>query len=334
MNKNASKSFNPNYLDRYRLNNGVNKLKTHFSDLFFKNKDEALMLLNSANLQYPTLYSLRGEIKKLDIFNALCPRNKSALDITDKISNNSMDLINNKENHDTLSWIIKTGYHADGVSPHYDELLDKTAILLIKVHKDNDCLNAVENLIYNRHRKDSYIYDLVWAFLESKSPQCINMTLKRLLSSNSKDVLLSRKLLGFIPSINKEEVHDRVMLYTKASRWFRENYNFIYYQGEHFHQTPTPCVFRLSLENKYLQNTTHLRSSENKRTYTDAEISVVDSFRKLDTRYQKLLSDYSHYLFRQSRKKWSKWIEKNMSEQLEIAKSSKFNVSVSIDPKL
>ncbi|HEY9061217.1 MAG TPA: hypothetical protein VIO64_12055 [Pseudobacteroides sp.] len=331
MSKHTSKSFNLNYLDRYRLNNGVNKLKTYFKDMFYKNKDEALSLLNSTNLQYPSLYALRGEIKKLDIFNALSSRNKSALDVTDKISNNSLDLINNKENHNTLSWIINTGYLADGISPHYDELLDKTAILLLKVHKDNDCLSAVENLIYNRHRKGSYIYDLVWAFLESKSPQCINMTLKRLLSSNSQDVLLSRKLLGFIPSMNKEENHDRYMLYTKASRWIRENYNFIYYQGEHFHQTPTPSIFRLSLENKYLQNTTHLGSIENKRTYTDTEISIIDSFRKLESGYQKLLSDYSNYLYKQSRKKWNKWIGKSIYEQLEIAKSSRFKGSLSID---
>jgi hypothetical protein len=324
MNTYTSRSFNLNYLDKYRLNNGTNKLKIHFIDLFYKDKDRALTLLNSPNLQYPSLYILKGEIKKFDIFNALSPRNKHSLDITDKIINNSPDLISNNENHDILSWMLNTGHVADGISPHYDELLDKTAILLIKVHKDNTCLNAVENMIYNRHRKGSYIYDLVWAFLESKSPQCINMAVKRLLSNNSKDVVLSRRLLAFIPCINKEDINDTVTLHTKANRWIRENYNFIHYQGDHFQQTPTPSTFCLSLENKYLQNITHLKSDENKRTYTDAEVTIIDSFRKLESDCQKLLSEYSHYLYRQNRKKWNRWIGKSISEQLDIAKSSNF----------
>ncbi|KNY26682.1 hypothetical protein [Pseudobacteroides cellulosolvens] len=323
MRRYTSSSLHMNYLDKYRLKNGADKLRIHFNHLCSKNYNYALMQLNSSTLRYPSLFALKNEIRSLGIFDKLNARNKSALDITDKIYNNNISLIYDKENYNTLSWMFNTGYMADGMSQRYDEVLDKTAILLIKVHKDNSCLNVVEKLIYNRHRKGSFIYDLVWAFLESRNPKCIDLMLKRLLSNNEKDILLSKKLLGFIPCITPENTRKKNTIYCKAAKWIKDNYNFIYYNGDHFHQTPKPSTFRLSLENKYLQNTTHLKSHENKRYYTDFEALAIDSFRKLESDSQKLLSDYSHYLHKHNRNMWNSWIVKSIPEQLEITKSSK-----------
>lgn len=316
-----SGSLYMNYLDRYRLKNGADKLKIHFNNLYSKNKNYALMLLNSSTLKFPSLFVLKDEIKRLGIYNNLSTRNKSALDITDKIFNNDISLIYEKNNRDILSWILNTGYTVDGLNQRYDELLDKTAILLVKVHNDTNCLDALENLIFSRHRKGAYIYDIVWAFLESKNPKCIDMLAKRLLSNNEKDIQLSKKLLDFVPCINSENIRSKTELYHNATKWIKDNLNFIYYHGEHFHQTPSPCTFRLSLENKYLQNTTHLKSNDNKRSYTDWEVAAIDNFRKLDSDSQKLLSDYSHYLHKHNSNKWKSWIEKSISEQLSIAKS-------------
>ncbi len=323
MKRYTSSSLRMNYFDKHRLKNGPDKLRIHFNHLCANNKNYALMLLNSSTLSYPSLFALKDEIRNLDIFDNLNTRNKSALDITDKIYNNNINLIYDRENYNILSWMFNTGYMADGMSQRYDELLDKTAILLIKVYKDNNCLNAVEKLIYTRHRKGAFIYDLVWAFLESRSPKCIDLMLRRLLSNNKKDILLSKKLLGFIPCINPENTRKKNALYCEAAKWVKDNYNFIYYNGDHFHQTPKPSIFRLSLENKYLQNTTHLKSVENKRSYTDFEALAIDNFRKLESESQKLLSDYSHYLYKHNRNKWSSWMGKSISEQLELAKSSK-----------
>jgi len=321
MRRHNSSSLYMNYLDKYRLKNGADKLKIHFNNLFSKNKNYALMLLNSSTLKYPSLFVLKDEISRLDISNNLSARNKSALDITDKIFNNNMSLIYEKDNYDILSWMLNTGYMVDGLNQRYDELLDKTAILLIKVHNDTNCLNAIEHLIFSRHRKGDFIYDLVWVFLESKNPKCIDMLVKRLLSNNEKDILLSKKLLDFVPCINSESTRNKALLYHKTAKWVKDNSNFIYYHGDHFHQTPKPSTFRLSLENKYLQNTTHLKSSENKRSYTDFEVTAIDSFRNLDPDSQKLLSDYSHYLHKHNSNKWRSWIGKSISEQLAIAQS-------------
>ncbi|MDP4180827.1 MAG: hypothetical protein Q8942_07020 [Bacillota bacterium] len=317
MNKSNILTSKENYLDQIRLNKGIEKMKGAYNDLLSHNEEEALDMLNSENLQFPTLFVLHGEIKKQRLLDKLNSRNKLALNIINTVFSDNIRFDSDEENHKTAKWMLETGYESDGLNPHYDELLDKVAVALIKIYNDHDSLRIIEKLIYNRYNRGSYIYDLVWAFFESRNPESIKMVVKRLLSKDSKDLELSQKLLGFVPCPNRENEHDIIFQYKYTSRWISENLPYLCYTGDHFQQTPCPIPFELSLENKYLQNTTQLESPKNQRSYTEDELSILDDFRKLEPDKQELLSNHSHFLHKISKKRWKKWINKSIADQIE-----------------
>jgi hypothetical protein len=69
------------------------------------------------------------------------------------------------------------------------------------------------------------------------------MISKRLLSDNSKDVELARKLLGFIPCIAEGCQDDNIKQYRNTVKWINNNIKFLYYTGEHFFKLETLPVY-------------------------------------------------------------------------------------------
>ncbi len=326
MNPNVLEPSNMNFFDQLRLRNGVTELRDTFDTLIPNNMEKALNFINSGNLQFPSLFVLQPEIRKKGILDRLNQRNKLALEISDGILSakeanlNHLSRTENDEYHSVLRWIFETGYTSDGLNSHFDEVLDKTAIMLVKVYNDRTCLKYIEKVIFERYKKGSFIYDLVWAFFESRSPKCLYMTSKRLLSDNPRDIELVRKLLGFIPCFGPNCPADNVKQYRDTVNWLDENIQFMYYTGEHFLQTFRPCPFTVSLELKYLQRAACSESQRGNREYSRDELTYLKEFTELDPATKVILSDFSNSLRKKSKHHWNRWIGLPVSKQIEAAK--------------
>ncbi len=309
--------------DEIRIFNGSDELTTVFRDLISNNIDEAIKSLNHRYLQFPSLFILNTEISS-EIYERLNTRNKCALDFINQVLSDEgpdSDRILSEatqESYATYKWILESGYSEDGLSEAYDEVLDRAAIVLCNVYKDQNCLRIMESLIFDRHRKGAYIYDLTWAYFESLNPQNINSLVNRLRSANPKDVELARKYLNFIPDINSRDEDSR-KLYQRALKWLSQNQNFIYYTGATNNQTSNPSRYAVSLEAKYLQKPAYRVMQEQSRNFNEEEASYLDNFINLNEDTKLLLAKCSDMLYHINKYKWNKWLQSPVDKQIEIA---------------
>jgi len=314
-------------LDEIRLNKGIDRMKTVFSDLVNNNPEKAIKLINDKNAKFTSLFILQPEIKRSDILSSLSVRNKHALEITNGIL--LKEILNSErfsaeykeEDYSALKWILETGYKEDGLSDQYDEVLDSAALLLARVYKDKSCLATIEEIIFNRYRKGAFIYDLVWAYFETSDSENLIMMANRLRSSNLKDVELARKFLNFIPCLSMNREKDNLKQFKCSQKWIEKNKDFLYYTGDTNLQTSNPNRYAINLDAKYLQRSASNVNGELSRSLTEYECKCLDSFKKLDDDSKLQLSDYSSILYRKSKHRWSKWLQKPMDKQIELAKS-------------
>ncbi len=318
------KTNNLSFLDRVRLNNGNDKLKGLFHNLVKLNPEEAANLINDKNLYFCSLFILKPVIDKLEFFNHLSSRNKDALTITTEIlkrkasNKESLSFDCNQMNYSTLKWIFETGCFDDGLSNQYDEVLDITAIHLIKSYNDKSVLPVIAEMIFSRYKKGLYIYDLVWAFFESRDPRRLIIFANRMHSTHWMDVELACKLLGFIPGIDINRNNDKFIKYLYIRNWIQENHLFMHYTGESFQQTPNPIPYLVSLEAKYLCKPVPEDSQEPLRILNEDESNLMERFKGLNKDTQILLSTCSFLLYRQNKSTWNKWIHYPVEEQIRI----------------
>lgn len=306
-----------NLLDKIRLNKGISALKAAFHDLINTDIKTAIDLVNDTNIQFPSLFVLQAEIRKVDLFSKLNDRNKAAFEFINNTKNSSSEFT--ARDFKILKWILESGYQEDGLNLHYEEIIEKAAIILAKVYKDKSCLNLIEEIIFNRHRKGAYIYDLVWAYFETSDHDCLLSLVKRLNSTNHKDLELVHKFLNFIPSINKSNDVNNSKLYHSSLKWLNENRKYLYYTGESSLQTHNPSRYSLSLEKKYLQKPISEKTDRAKQ-YSQEEIQLLNSFRELKEDKKQLLAEYSNILNLRNKNQWNLWIHSPIPKQIEIAK--------------
>ncbi len=310
--------------DEIRIYYGSDKLKTIFRDMVDNNVEGALKSLNQKNLQFPSLFVLNSEINNAGLDEHLSTRNKYALELTNQVladeefDSERLQSGNIQEHFAAVRWILESGSSKDGLSDEFDQVLDTSAIILCKLYNERSCLRTVENLIFDRHRKGSYIYDLTWVFFETLNPQNLNTLANRLRSANPKDVELARKFLNFIPDIGNRN-DDARKQHQIALRWINRNQNFLYFTGASNQQTIEPLRYAVSLEAKYLQKSACGIMAEPSRALRKEEITYLDNFNKLDDDLKLLLSDCSDYLCRSDRYKWSKWLHSPIEKQIEVA---------------
>jgi len=285
-------------LDDIRLKNGKDKLKAAYYEIVDTDVYRAIDLINDEKLQFPSLFILQGEISKFDLYPSLSLRNKLAIDISNDIlarrdSEARFITSSNREDmYSILKWILNTGYLDDGLNDRYDEVIETAAILLVKEYGDKDCFNQIESLIFDRHRKGFFIYDLVWAYFETCASDNLSGLIERLRSPIWKDVELSRKLLNFIPCIGSNASSEPATQYESAVKWFNQNKDFLNYTGESFLQTSTPCRYTVSLESKYLHETIPVSIKETSRSISQDKHALLKNFRELDDESKSLLSNY------------------------------------------
>ncbi len=313
-------------LDETRIYYGSDRLKEVFRSMVQGSAQEAVKSLNSKYLRFSTLFLLQPDICTADITSQLNTRNKYALDLIKDIL--SEEEINSErvlteytpDNYASLRWILETGYSEDGLSEEYDQVLDAAAIILSRVYNDRTSLKIIEELIFSRHRKGSYIYDLTWTFFEALNPRDIAVLVKRLKASETSDVELACRFLNFIPGLNEKRDNEQQNKYQSAMKWINENQNFLYFTGASNQQTINPQRYSVSLEAKYLQKSASVVASGQTRTLKGMEQSCLDCFNRLDTETKQLLSDYSNILFRSNRNRWNKWIQGPIERQIDVAR--------------
>jgi len=313
--------------DEIRIYYGSDRLLTIFRDLAGNNENEALKSVNQKNLKFPSLFILCPEIKRLQLSDGLNARNTYAYNFISRILEgeelDSQVLLQeytgeNPENQEILRWMIESGHAEDGLSEEYDQVLDTAAICLLKVYGNNRSLKIIEDMIFSRYRKGSFIYDLTWAYFETINPQNLNGLAARLRSSEPKDVELARKLLNFIPSVSEREDNTRKQ-YQNTLKWISQNQNFLYYTGVTNNQTFEPARFAVSLEAKYLQKPAESFLQQQSRLAGAEGSENLERFKELEDDYKLLLSNYSNALYRYNRYKWNKWIQSPVERQIEIA---------------
>lgn len=314
-------------LDKMRMNGGAEPLKAYFRHLALQDTEKAIELINAENLRFPSLFVLRAEIKRLDLFSRLNIRNRHALEIVNGIlaredSGSGHFLSEYRQTAcPVLAWMLETGYMDDGLNHPYDEVLEAAAILLAKKYKFRKALPILIEMIFSRHRRSSHIHDLVWAFFEACDPRSLFLVANRLCSPQRKDIELARKLLKFIPCIGLNPAADNVKQYVCAIQWLNENYPFLDYTGESFQQTHNPKPYALSMEAKYLCKTVSGSAEKAFRSLTGGESLLLEKFSGLTDDLKALLSDYSFLLYRQDMYLWDSWIHSPVSRQIEIAKA-------------
>lgn len=320
-------SVNP--LDKIRIDNGIDKLKVYFNELAEKDREEAIDLINAENLHFTTLFELRQDIDSLNVFDNLSLRNKTALEITNEIlEKNKKVSINEYISSDltqiayhVLKWIFDTGSYDDGLSNEYDEILDITAILLIRIYRDQTILPTIVEMIFDRNRKGLFNHDLVWAFFESKDPNSLIMIANGLLSEESKDIDLATKLLSFAPGMGKDTTANKEKKYTSFLNWLKENNPFLYFTGQSLQQVNKPITYVIDLEAKYINKYVDSDTGKKLESLTDEEAKLLDEFNKLDSNTRILLANYSNSLYNKNKNWWNRWIHYPMAEQIRIAKS-------------
>lgn len=323
----ARNLINTSILDRVKLNNGIEALKNYYHDIVIHDTEKAIGLINDESLHFPSLFILRSEIKKFDLINHLNARNKYALKIVNQILSKkklNLEKLSAEEKqmaYSILKWIIETGYLDDGLNNQYDEILDVAVSLILIVFKDKSEIHIIIEMIFNRHKKNSFNYDLIWALFESRDPNFLLLIANRLSSNQWKDIELAQKLLKFIPGSESNFTRDNVQQYKHAIKWLQDNYLFLQYTGECFQQTSTPIPYKVSLEAKYLCKPIAANSEKALRSLSTTEQSLLNKFKELPDESKILLSNYSFSIYRQNIDWWNMWIHYPVVDQINYAKS-------------
>ncbi len=286
-----------------------------FYDLYTRDRAAAIDALNDTKVGFPALYILRPEIIKLGLELYLCSRNAAALKLSEQIALSDRYAFEaDPEYLSVLKWIFTTGCKELGLGSEYDHIIDAAAILLVKAFGDKSCLGALMDLIFERHRRGSYTYDAEWALFESGDTQCLAMAADRLLSKDTRDVALARKLLKFLPCC-RDETADPLSQRRSVLCWLKRNKPYLYYTGESNLMCDVPCRFRVSDESKYLQ-----KSFGGDNVLSGDEWQRLEKLSDLDADTKRLLGECSQSLYSNNRRQWYDWIHSPLPVQIAASK--------------
>lgn len=320
-----------NYLNQILQSRGAETLKKNYHTMTKRNRQQAILFTNDENLIFPALFVLIPEINVWNLYEDLNERNKIALKLCAKKTNDfslaiRLDHIlpkNVQEMHAALFWMVKTGMNWDGPSfgyDSYDAVIDTAAAILIKTYDDHTILPDVLKLIFQRNRKDLLVHDLVWAFSQTSDPQAYLLIAKYLLSENRKDMNLACTLLHIKEPNNMHNQAVRRNLYNQYVAWFDENKPYLYFTGDHMQQTSKPNPLNVDIEAKYLGKRIFPKNREPAKPYTAHEISMLKSFRSIPPADQEVLSSYSNKIYTKNKSLWNEWIRKTAAEQVMAAR--------------
>lgn len=304
------------WLDDVRLTHSYEETRDLFHRQYLNDAVQAMSMLNEDRLSFPSLYILQPEISKFSLFGALSERNRLAL-------NTEKDLLAHRhpgrgaedgQVYAMLKWMVQTGSGAVNLGEEYDTVMDLAALLLIKEYHDMEILPLLEDMIFSRHRKGLNTYDAEWALFESGDPECIAMIARHLLSTDARDVSMARRMLNFIPCIDRFD--DAAKQYQCITQWLSRNRRYLKYTGESNLKCSRPRPFMVAFENKYLQRAV----DEEEGALDMEEQAAVAVFSQLPREDKELLSDYSQHLRTAGGGQWRRWMNADVPEQLAAAR--------------
>lgn len=309
-----------NYLDVIRRNEGNELFVEKFCDLYKKDKQEGLKVLNDESLTYPSLYLLFAELEKLHILPILSARNKIAYRISNQIlfpfeSNYGFDYLGTAENrvHQSLKWMLETGCmesYCDG----YEKIMDITASSLLSLYEDKTVLGVISDTIFLRNRIGHYNHDLIWAFFRFHNPETLMLIAKRMLDEDEEDSSFACSLLGM------EKDENIKTKYSTFVQWLTDNDNYLYFTEESFQLRTNPEMFKVDKERKYLQKPFDGYEKKIMPRLGNTEKTYLTAFNQLKEAEKDVLIKYSDKIHKEDAGKWNAWMSDSIGEQLVIAR--------------
>ncbi|MTI67662.1 MAG: hypothetical protein FH753_13835 [Firmicutes bacterium] len=316
-----------NVLNDIRKNKDQDKLVSSFNMMAKKNIRKTKKIINDERLEFTTLYTIKKELERFKLNKDLNPRNKIALQLINEIKDKKTNIVTECDSiehiqrvQSTLKWILNTGLDGDGLENEYDEILDLSYILLIKVYNDITYSPKIVDVIFKRYKRGFYIYDLVWALYESCDIDSLFLIAKYLLSENQKEFKLACRLLNFIPAVEKINNKNKRDYYPHVIKWIKRNSPYLYYTGESFQQTSRPKVYAISMEAKYLNKEVSKKTGEILHKLNKRETRLLNEFKKLSGYNKEILSNYSSTLYTNNLYQWNNFISYPLIEQIEYVK--------------
>ena len=224
------------------------------------------------------------------------------------------------KDYPVLKGMFERGIAKQGARDKDDEVLDRAALLLTRVHGDKTILPSIVDMIFYRNREGLFTHDLIWAFFGAKDPYSLMLIANYLGSAEEKDVFLARKLLDFVPNIDMAGGKDSRKQYIQFLSWLEENYSFLYFTGESFQRTSRPIPYVVDLEAKYLCRAVSITTGEPLIPFRSKEKHLIGYFTKLDEDHKLLLSEFSFRIHHENIYLWNSWIDKSITRQISIAK--------------
>lgn len=318
-------------LDNIRISNGPDGLRGYFHELYHTDREKLLELLNDRDLQFCSLYILKQDILTDSLQEQLKPLYKRAVEIIEEVSVKTparraahqamtMAAIEKRMRLDiqsvspVLEWIVGTGWDNELRLPAYELLMERCTALLLKSFRAGTVMPAIVRQIFNRNRQGKLIHNLVWAFFEAREPDSLYLLAQQLGSTDSRDTELAKKLLCFIPGLEKVT---GAAAYYKAMQWLSENKPYLYYSGESMQMCSRPQYYNVSHEARYLCRPVSADSGKPLSPLQDYEVTLLDGLRKLPQAEQQLLADFSRMLHGRDIYQWNSWIKLPLEGQVE-----------------
>lgn len=316
-------------LDDVRLKSGNEALKAYFLEAAGVNRSKAAEMLNHDKLQFATLFVLIPAIGALNLYAALSPQNRVAVTLCVNLMTKIRLAVEDdwplphggELAHATLRWIITTGAGEDGHSDDFDQILDTSASLLLRIYKDSNCLQQIVDMIFKRNRVGRYAHDLIWAVFSAHNPQVLKLVAEYLRSPHKKDTELASKLLRLAGNTAIEAADGKLIRYEPYMAWFKENLPYIYFTGEGFHKTSEPVPCAVNLNAKYLCRAISPHDGKMADPLTDAENSSLAAFRQMGVGIREELAQYSHRLHGSNINQWASWLKMPVDKQVEAARN-------------
>lgn len=333
-------------LDNIRVSNGPEGLRSFFSELLHTDRIGLVELLNDRHLCFSTLYLLKSDIKSRSLQDMLSIKYKRALELADMLSKPGPAVVSSvsrrsgrrslgeyQKNGKTtvveamrsdavtvssLSWIAETGWDINMPEGPYELLMERCTALLLAYQRERSILPAIADTIFERHRHGRLIHNLVWAFFEAHHRESLYMIAQRLDSPDMRDVILARKLLGFIPGMDDDR-EDGPALYHRALNWLTVNMPYICRTGESMQMCPKPLFYTVSYEAKYLCRQVSEDSGKQPAPLNELEAERLECFSNLDEPRRRLLADASCSLYMRDMNQWLSWFSLPIDDQLAFA---------------
>ena len=315
-------------LDNIRSSNGSEGLKNYYHDLLRSNRKKALEMINDPKLQFGILFLLRHELLKASATGELNPLYRNVLRIVEMLAagkNMQAERVIHSGGNDSVTairWIVKTGYiESDSGNDleYYEQLMEKSAALLTKSFRVTAALPELAEMIFLRNRSGRLIHELVWAFFEARSPESLLLLAQRLVSTDIRDAELARRLLCFIPDVEKTSMLSGSALYSRVINWLQENKPFLYYTGESLHLCNLPVHYAISSAAKYLCHPVSVDHGDPLPALNEFESELSSQFGRLPEQQQQQLANFSHMLCRRNIYQWNAWIQLPLHQQINLA---------------